>query len=420
MLMEWVTCLRETLNYIEKNLQNKIDIEEISKKVYVSQYYLQKGFQMITGYSVSEYIRNRRLYEAAEELCSSDERIIDVALRYGYETPESFTKAFTRFHGAAPAAVRKNPSLMRIFQPLNIKIEITGGSRMDYTVSPMWGFKVIGFEKVFSYDTAYEEIPKFWDEICEKYCNHTIYAGLAPSCPEEQAIIDNCIGEYGVCIDNVGNGKFRYLIAGKYTGGEVPEGMILFEFPQGEWAKFSCTGPVPELLQKLNTKIFREWLPGNTDFEMAGYYNIEWYSCDGEKSDADYKSSIWIPVRRYKKEAEKLWGDTEAFKESEKRVSKRSDKENTAVNDGLMQIFASFGKIKENAPDSENAQSMVKELQNYITDNFYPCTDEILKGLGQMYTGDSRFKANIDRMGGSGTAQFVSEAVKSYCERKCS
>lgn len=414
--MEWITCIRETLKYIEDNLDGEISINTAADNVFISPYYLQKGFQIMTGYSLGEYIRNRRLYEAALSLTQTDDKIIDIALRYGYESPESFTKAFTRFHNASPSAVRKNPKLTVHFLPLNIRIEITGGNKMDYVISQMWGFKVIGFERTFSYDTAYEEIPKFWDEICEKYCNHTIYAGLAPSCPQEQAIIDNCIGEYGVCIDDAGDGKFRYLIAGKYTGGEIPDGMTLFEFPQGEWAKFECTGKMPDALQKLNTRVFKEWLPGNPDFEMAGYYNIEWYSCDGNKEDDDYKSGIWVPVRRYRDEAERLWGNTEAFKKSEKRVAERNEIQNSAVNDGLMKIFAKFGRIKNEEPDSTSAKALVEELQNYITDNFYKCTNEILAGLGQMYTGDSRFKANIDRMGGTGTAEFVSKAIQQYCK----
>ena len=296
--MEWLTCLNKILRHIERNLQNELDISALASLVSVSPFYLQKGFQIMTGYSLGEYIRGRRLYEAAQRLLGTDEKIIDVALDFGYETPESFTKAFVRFHGATPSDVRRRPQLCRAFLPLNLSIDITGGDKMNYVVSPMWGFKVIGFEREFSYETAYAEIPKFWDEICEKYCTHTIYAGKAPSCPEEQAIIDNCIGEYGVCIDNIGGGKFRYLIAGKYTGGTVPEGMTLFEFPQLQWAKFSCTGPIPEALQTLNTQIFKQWLPGNPEYEMADCFNIEWYSCDGEKSDADYRSGIWIPVRK--------------------------------------------------------------------------------------------------------------------------
>jgi AraC family transcriptional regulator len=79
----------------------------------------------------------------------------------------------------------------------------------------MFPFKVIGFQKVFDNDTAYQEIPKFWDEVCEKYAAN-VYAGNAPANPYEKAIVENCIGEYGVCIDDIGEGKFRYLVAGKY------------------------------------------------------------------------------------------------------------------------------------------------------------------------------------------------------------
>lgn len=409
--VEWIICLKKTLRYIEDNLCGEISVDAAAQSIYMSPYYLQKGFQIMTGYSVGEYIRCRRLYEAARDIAASGEKIIDVALRYGYETPESFTKAFTRFHGATPAAVRKEPYLIRPFLPLNINIEINGGNKMNYTVSPMWAFKVIGFQRIFTYDEAYAEIPKFWDEICEKYCTHTIYAGLAPSCAEEQAIMDNCIGEYGVCIDDIGDGKFRYLIAGRYTGGEVPESMTLFEFPRGEWAKFNCTGPMPEALQNLNTQVFKEWLPGNPDYEMAGYYNIEWYSCDGEKTDEDYKSGIWVPVRKYSDEVQRRWGDTPEYKESAEKAASRSADENAAVNDGLMKIFARFGKIKDLAPESDEAKSLVKELQAYISTNYYNCTDEMLQGLGAMYVGDSRFKGNIDRMGGEGTARFAADAI---------
>lgn len=104
----------------------------------------------------------------------------------------------------------------------------------------MFGFKVIGFAREFSFDTAYDEIPKYWDEICEKYAAN-VYAGNPPANPQEKALMDNCIGEYGICIDDgiaSGEGKFTYLIAGKYVGGEVPEGMMLYEFLQGEWAVY--------------------------------------------------------------------------------------------------------------------------------------------------------------------------------------
>ena len=107
------------------------------------------------------------------------------------------------------------------------------------------------------------------------------------------------IGEYGVCIDDLGEGKFRYLIAGKYTGGAVPEGMAICEFPRNEWAVFDCIGPNPQTLQSVNTRIFSEWLPGNPDYELSGNATVEWYDCvNGEMTDPDYHSAIWVPVKK--------------------------------------------------------------------------------------------------------------------------
>ncbi len=415
--MEWLQSLKTVLNEIEENLCGDISITKLADKVYMSPYYLQRGFQIVTGYSIGEYIRNRRMYEAAKVLSATDKKVIEIAYDFGYETPESFTKAFTRFHGASPLSVRKTPESIRSFLPVNIKIEITGGNYMDCKITPLWGFKIIGFERIFDYETAYSEIPEFWNEICEKYCTHTIYAGLDPSCPEEQAIMDNCIGEYGVCIDDVGEGKFRYLIAGRYTGGDVPKSMKTFEFPKGEWAKFECVGPVPQSLQSLNDYVFKQWLPGNPDYEMSGYYNVEWYSCDGEKSDSDYKSGIWVPVKRYSDEVKKRFGNTDEYKQSAIKAAARTDEQNSAVNAGLMDIFAEFGGIKNMPTGSSTVNGMVLKLKNYIGKNYYDCSDQMLFSLGEMYVNDNRFKQNIDRVGGENTAQFVHDAIAKYLEK---
>ena len=295
--MELLTSIRTAIGYMEDHLTEEIGMEDVAWAVHLSPFFLQRGFSLMTGYGVGEYLRNRRLYQAAVDLQRSSEKVIDVALRYGYETPESFTKAFARFHGATPTQVREGAAI-RTFLPLTIHLSIQGGNAMDYTITPMFPFKVIGFQKEFDYETSYEQIPKFWDEICEKYaCN--VYAGNAPANPYEQALMDNCIGEYGVCIDDIPGGKFRYLIAGRYTGGPVPEGMVVYEFPRGEWAVFNCVGPMPGSLQSLNTRIFREWLPGNPDYELSGVATVEWYDCvNGEKSDPDYHSAIWLPIKR--------------------------------------------------------------------------------------------------------------------------
>ena len=295
--MEWLTCIRTAIGYMEAHLTEDVGLEDVARKVHLSPFFLQRGFSLMTGCGVGEYLRSRRLYQAALDLQRGTEKVIDIALKYGYETPESFTKAFARFHGATPTQVREGAAI-RSFLPLTIHISIQGGNSMDYKVTPLFPFKVIGFQKEFDYETAYDQIPRFWDEICEKYA-YNVYAGNEPANPYEQALVDNCIGEFGVCIDDIGGGKFRYLVAGKYTGGPVPEGMVLYEFPRGEWAVFNCVGPIPDALQRLNTRIFREWLPANPDYELCGNANVEWYDCvNGEKTDPDYHSAIWVPVKR--------------------------------------------------------------------------------------------------------------------------
>ena len=295
--MEWLTSIRGAVAYMEDHLTDDVSLDDVALAVHLSPFFLQRGFSLMTGYGVGEYLRNRRLCQAALDLQGTGEKVIDIAFRYGYETPESFTKAFTRFHGATPTQVREGAA-MRSFLPLTIQISIQGGSKMEPKITPLFPFKLIGFQKVFTYEEAYSEIPKFWNETCERYANN-VYAGNPPANPYEQALMDNCIGEYGVCIDDLGGGQFRYLIAGKYTGGPVPEGMVLYEFPRGSWAVFDCIGPNPQTLQSVNTRIFREWLPGNPDYELSGNATVEWYDCiNGKMTDPDYHSAIWVPVKR--------------------------------------------------------------------------------------------------------------------------
>ena len=116
-------------------------------------------------------------------------------------------------------------------------------------------------------------------------------------------------------------------------------------------------------------------------------------------------------IEQYAQEARKRWGDTAEYKESEEKAKGRTDAETGLIADALMEIFVRFGRIKDKGADSEEAQALVSELQSCITENYYNCTKPILASLGQMYTGDERFKANIDKAGGEGTAQFASDAI---------
>ncbi len=293
--MEWLKSIRKAISCLEEHLLDVDGEYDVFREVGISPLYLQKGFTIITGYTMAEYVRNRRLYLAALDIIADREKVIDLAFKYGYDTPESFSKAFVRFHGLSPVQLRKAPFRMHVFLPLKINITVQGGNEMDFIVEKEKDFQVIGFEREFSVENSYTEIPKFWDEYLEKYC---LKGGRKPEGALEEAVFNYHVGMFGVCIDDLGEcGRFRYLIAGRYTGGTIPEGMSVYELPEMEWAKFPCKGPMPGALQAVNTRIFKEWLPGNPDYETAMWCNIEWYG-DGDTQSAEYESAIWIPVKK--------------------------------------------------------------------------------------------------------------------------
>lgn len=307
--MDWLTSFKKAIDYMETHMFTDIGAKDVADAVHISPSYFQKSFKIVTGYSIGEYLRNRRLYLAGLDVlnagCSSrknttplmDKTVLELAYKYGYDTPESFTRAFSRFHGISPTQLKSQPTRIKVFLPLIVEISIRGGNKMDFQLEKRQSMKMIGIGRIFSYDTSYQEIPKFWNEFCAKYCRRDTAAA-----PEEQDIlrtIAECIvGEFGICVEDIDDGEhFHYYIAGTYQGGKVPEGMSVVEIPASEWAKFNCIGRIPQSLQTVNTRIFSEWLPGNQEFEMSLPVNIEWYS-DGNTESDDYISAIWIPVRR--------------------------------------------------------------------------------------------------------------------------
>ncbi len=311
--MDWLTSFKKAIDYMETHMLSDIGAKDVADAVHISPSYFQKSFKIVTGYSIGEYLRNRRLYLAGMDVLNAvpadnsplqknpkalaDKTVLDLAYKYGYDTPESFTKAFSRFHGMSPTQLKSQPTKIKVFLPLIVEISIRGGNKMEFQLEKRQSMQMIGLGRIFSYDTSYQDIPKFWCDFCSRYCTQD-----TPASPEEQAIrqtIAECIvGEFGICVEDIDDGEhFHYYIAGAYQGGAVPEGMSVFEIPASEWAKFNCIGRIPQSLQTVNTRIFSEWLPGNQEFEMSMPMNIEWYSNGNTESD-DYVSAIWIPVKR--------------------------------------------------------------------------------------------------------------------------
>ncbi len=150
-------------------------------------------------FTVSEYIRNRRLALAGNDLLVTDEKVIDIALKYGYDSPDSFTKAFTRFHGVTPACVRKDGVMLKSFAPLKIKFSLEGGYTKDYKILNKDAFTVIADAKKFNYEGAKENVPLFWKEHFKTGKGVVV------------------MGTYGINIDEtMGQETFEYLIADPY------------------------------------------------------------------------------------------------------------------------------------------------------------------------------------------------------------
>lgn len=274
MMNELTQGLQNAILYIEDNLCEELEISKIAARAYLSSFYFQKVFGATCGMTVGEYIRYRRLSRAAEELSVSDVKVIDVALKYGYDSPDSFSRAFTKFHGITPSAAKEKGAKIKSFAPIITNFTSSkGGTFMNYKIVEKSAFTIMGKCGRFNGDTSYEEIPKFWGE-------HYASGGG-----------EIVRGMFGACID--GDGKeFDYLIADLYfPWNEIPEGCETRSFEAGTWAVFRYEGECPKALQDLNTAIWSEWLPNSKEYVLAANYNLEFYISENE-------GEIWIPVKR--------------------------------------------------------------------------------------------------------------------------
>ena len=279
--MDWINGMRCAIEYMEEHMTEEISYEEVAKQACVSVFHFQRVFGILCGITVGEYIRNRRLTMAGEELAATNCRVIDVAMKYGYDSPDSFTKAFIRFHGIRPSSAKEHGAVLRAYAPLHIKYSLEGGGIMDYRIEEKEALKLIGMKRTFQFDDAYQNIPMFWEEFFKKGYGKEI------------------CGCFGVCIEESAKEKtFTYMIADLYDGEkEVRDEFTLYEIPKGEWAIFTAKGPLPKSLQDVNTKIWSEWVPNSREYEVADGYNIEMYT-EGDTNAADYISEIWVPVRK--------------------------------------------------------------------------------------------------------------------------
>lgn len=280
MVLDMIESIQRAINYIEDNLTAELTSGDIAAQSHFSSFYFQRVFTALCGMTLFEYIRARRLTQAAQLLSKGELHVADAAFLYGYDSPDSFSRAFFRFHGIMPSHAKEKGVRLNAMPPLKLSANPEGGHIMEYRIVEKPAFTVVGVCEAFHPDTSYAEIPEFW-------LRHM-----------KSPLADKIIGMYGVCLDIRTDDRFDYLIADNYIPWEeIPEGCIAHTIPAGTWAVFPCRGKLPEALQSVNTQIWREWLPSCREYKLAGSYNIEMYAPPAEKPEDNY-CEIWVPLKK--------------------------------------------------------------------------------------------------------------------------
>lgn len=273
--MNWSDRTKQVIDYIEDHLDSIIDYTEIDRIAICSSGLFGRAFALIVGFPLSEYIRLRRLSEAGQALLSGNDRIIDVALRYGYESPDAFTTAFKKWHGIAPSKARLLAHHMKYYPKLSLNFTIQGGIEMVYRMMDRGPFTVVG--KSIRTSQSNNECPHFWDQ-----------------CFKDKTVDECCkIGQgplLGVCYDGAKDGSFRYMIGVEAKNN--PEGWEKLEVKAARWAIFEVPGINPQAIQEAFKYIFTTFL-GTGKYrhddapELEVYYSEQKTGC---------RTEIWVPV----------------------------------------------------------------------------------------------------------------------------
>lgn len=259
---------------------------EVARIACSSPFHFQRMFHMLTGVTVAEYVRKRRLTLAAQDLVATSSRVIDVALKAGYESPEAFAKAFRRTHGVSPSDARLGGASLKAFPRMSFQLSLKGATDVDYRIVHREGFRVSGpMIRVSTKDGEnFRRIPLFWDE---SYRNGTVdrLRGLRP---------DGTL--VAVCTDmDHENEQCTYGIAAE--GVDAPEeGWTAWDIPPATWAVFTSTGALPGAVQEVWRRIFEEWFPA-TGYQHTGGPELEVIP-PGEDLADDYRCEVWIPVMK--------------------------------------------------------------------------------------------------------------------------
>lgn len=289
--MDTLSNMNNALIYIEEHLTEEIDYSEISKTAYCSEYHFKRMFSFLAGISLSEYIRRRRLTQAAFDLKDSNLRIIDLAVKYGYNSADSFSRAFHSMHGVLPSKARSENIQLKAYPRMTFQLTMKGGDEMDYRIIQKEEFKLIGFKK--RVPIVFEGVNPEIEKMTNYLTPDTIKQLKAISNVEPTGIINASVNFSEERMEE--KGELDHYIGVATTSNETGEFDVL-EIAAGTWAVFESIGPFPETLQNVWGRIYSEWFP-SSGYEGVEGPEILW----NESKDIEnpkYRSEIWIPVKK--------------------------------------------------------------------------------------------------------------------------
>ena len=295
--MDWIAQMQKAIAYMEENLLEDISHEDVAKHVHISGYEFHRAFGFLTGMTPGAYIRSRRLSLAGREILETNRRITDIALKYGYDTPESFTKAFTRFHGVAPKTAREAGAKLVLFNPLRIKLSVEGGKSMDYRIVQTKEKRFLAlirdFRNEIINDDENHDIPDFWDECNKNRLLGPVYC-LNPEGKRDL---------YGLCTPTeAGKDTFEYgigiLIDEETKAFDISEmenkGFRIWDVKPGTYVVFDCIGINGDCIRETWSRFYKEFLP------QMGYVSAEEtdYEVYFENEKPGVFCELWIPIEK--------------------------------------------------------------------------------------------------------------------------
>lgn len=290
--MDWLNRMNSAIVYLEDNLDKEIDYERVAKEACCSVYHFQRMFSFITDITLSEYIRRRRFTLAAFELQNTEIRIIDLALKYGYDTHESFSRAFQKIHGVLPSLARNKGTELKAYPRISFQITIKGDVEMNYRIEEGLPCKLFGksIEVPSNDEKGYININDFVVQSWQNGLRQRMrdVAGYGPEGSPSSKLLGTAL--YGFKAD----GSFKFMLTAECPERTIPDTFEVLEIPKSNWVVFSTKCAEDEELDTIS-KIWNripEW------FQAANYEhkpNVpELEKC--YRTDNGYLAEVWIPI----------------------------------------------------------------------------------------------------------------------------